>query len=65
MASSVKIRKRVERSKNKEASKSKRRQLQRAAAYRKAKQKEFLQSVKDTLGFNKIRIKGVKTFSDL
>jgi arginine deiminase len=60
MASSEKIRKRLERSKKQQEEKSKRRQIERDKAYQRAKKKAFMQEVKDTLGFSKMKIKGVR-----
>lgn len=60
MASSKKLRKIVDRSKKKQAKKGKRRQMEREKAYQKAKKREFMKGIKETLGFNKIKIKGPK-----
>lgn len=60
MASSKKIRKIVERSKKKQVEKDKRRNIQRQAEYRKAKSKQFKAEIKSALGFDKIKIKGIR-----
>ena len=60
MASSKKLRKIVDRSKKKQAKKGKRRQIEREKAYQKAKRKEFMKGIKETLGFSKIKIRGPK-----
>lgn len=61
MASSKKLRKIVERSKKKQAEKGKRRQMEREKAYQKAKRREFMKGIRETLGFDKLKIKGRKT----
>lgn len=60
MASSEKIRKRLERSKKQQAEKGKRRQAEKEKAYQKQMRKEFMKGIKETLGFSKIKIKGTK-----